>query len=73
MYSEYSPKSNRIASRRLERALTLLSRAGRQFEAASEAAINKYDRDHFLSLALGVRELCVPIFRTASRLHGDQR
>ena len=60
--------SNRIASRRFERALAYLNRAGRNFDAASEAATTQADRDHFRALASGVRELCIPLCRTASRL-----
>lgn len=62
------PSSNRIASRRLERALAFLNRAGQQFDAASHAAINQQDRDHFRSLASGIRELYIPLCKTASRL-----
>ncbi len=60
--------SNRLASRRLQRALAHINRAGRQLDAAGEASNDKLDREHFRSLASGLRELYLPLCRTASRL-----
>ena len=63
--------SNRIASRRLQRALVLLNRAGQQFDAASSAATTRQDREHLRSLASGIRELYIPLSKTASRLERE--
>lgn len=60
--------SNRFASRRLTRAVTLLHRAGRQLDTASQTAPDRYNRDLLHNLALGLRELSLPLSRIASRL-----
>lgn len=60
--------SSRSASRRLERAVTLLNRAGRQLDGASHVAPNRFHRDHLYSLASGLREFTLPLSRLASRL-----
>ncbi len=60
--------SPRIASRRLQRALAFLHRAGQQLDAASNASDNRQDREHFRSLSSGLRELYLPLSKTASRL-----
>jgi hypothetical protein len=60
--------SPRIASRRVTRALTLLHRASRQLEAASQSAPDRYHKDEIFSFALGLRGLCLPLGRVASRL-----
>jgi len=60
--------SPRIASRRLTRAVTLLSRAGRQLDAASRLAPDKYHADRLRFLATGLRDLSLPLVRIASRL-----
>lgn len=65
---QYEPASRRAASRRLERAITLLHRAGRQLDAASHAAPDRFHRDRLYNLALGLRELSLPLARIASRL-----
>jgi len=62
---------NRRASRQLGRALTLLHRASRQLEAASHSAPDRYNRDHLFNLSVGLREICTPLYRAASRLEKD--
>lgn len=66
--AQLKPISSRTASRRLTRALTLLRRAGRQLDNASQTAPDHYNRDRLHSLALGLRELSLPLSRIASRL-----
>jgi hypothetical protein len=60
--------SNHIASRRLTRAVTLLIRAGRQLESASQAAPDRFHRKRLHFFADGLRELSLPLSRIASRL-----
>jgi len=60
--------SKRIASRRLTRAVTLLTRAGRQLYCASQAAPDRFNREKLHFLADGLRELSLPLSRIASRL-----
>ena len=60
--------SSRIASRRLTRAVTLLTRAGRQLYCASLAAPDRFNRDRLHFFADGLRELSLPLARIASRL-----
>ena len=73
-HTQYDPASSRIASRRLTRAVTLLSRAGRQLDNASRLAPDKYNADRLLSIASGLRDLSLPLSRIASRLEkgGEQ-
>lgn len=59
--------SNRVASRRLMRALILLNRAGRQLDFASQATPDRFHRDRLHSFAEGLRELSIPLSRLASR------
>jgi hypothetical protein len=65
---EYETTSPRIASRRVTRAITLLNRASRTLESASRSTADRYNRNHLFALASGLRELCLPLYRTASRL-----
>jgi len=60
--------SNRIASRRLSKAVTLLFRAGKQLDAASRTAPDKYHADRLRFLATGVRDVTLPLCRIASHL-----
>ena len=60
--------SNRTASRRLERAIMLLNRAGRQLDGASHASRERFHRDRLYSLATGLREFTLPLSRLASFL-----
>ena len=66
--SEYTFPSTRTASRRLERAVPLLNRAGRQLDRASQAAPDRFHRDRLYSLASGLRDFTLPLSRIASRL-----
>jgi hypothetical protein len=61
-------KSNRAASRRLARAVSLLYRAGEQLSAAGQASPDRYHRNKLHRLALGLRELSLPLSRIASVL-----
>jgi len=60
--------SSRVASRRLSKAVTLLFRAGKQLDAASRTAPDKYNADRLRFFATGVREVTLPLHRIASRL-----
>jgi hypothetical protein len=60
--------SDRLASRHLTRALTLLNRAGRQLDGASNAAPDRFHRDRLRYFATGLRELSLPLWRVASIL-----
>ena len=73
-YEHPAPISRRLASRRLTRAITFLTRAGRQLENASRIAPDKYNRDRLQFLAIGLRNLSVPLSKIASLLqHGGVR
>jgi hypothetical protein len=66
--------SNRIASRRLTRAVSLLTRAGRQLYCASQSVPDRFHRDRLHFFAKGLRELSLPLARIASRLEkGGER
>lgn len=60
--------SSRTSSRRVIRAVTLLYRAGRQLDTASQTAPDRYNRDRLHDLASGLRSLSLPLSRIASRL-----
>ena len=66
--SQLNHTSKRHTSRRLTRAVTLLHRAGRQLDTASQTAPDRYNRDRLHTLAIGLRELSLPLSRIASRL-----
>ena len=74
MQRQYQPSSNRVASRRLTRAVTPLTRAGRQLESASQATPDHFHRKRLHFFASGLRELSLPLSRIASRLEngGEQ-
>ncbi len=65
--------SSRVASRRLARAVTLLSRASRQLDSASLFAPDKYNADRLRFLAGGLRDLSIPLSKIASRLEKGSR
>ena len=60
--------SPRTASRRLIRAVRFLTRAGRQLDAASRLAPDKFNSDRLHLFATGIRDLSLPLARIASRL-----
>ena len=66
--------SNRTASRKLVRAVTFLTLAGQALNAASQVSTDRYHRNKFHHLSLGLRELALPLSRAASLLErgGDQ-
>ena len=68
MPMQYESRSHRLASRRLTRAVTLLSRAGRQLDDASRLAPDRFNADRLHALADGLRSFSVPLYRLASRL-----
>jgi hypothetical protein len=72
--ADYQSHSRRIASHRLTRAITLLTRAGRQLENASRLAPDKYNSDRLRFLATGLRDFSLPLSRIAGRLEkgGEQ-
>ena len=61
-------KCSRLASRGVSKAVTLLFRAGKELEAASRNAPDRYNADRLKFLALGVREVTLPLHRLASHL-----
>jgi hypothetical protein len=61
-------RSNRIASRRLCKAVTLLFRAGKQLDAASRTAPDKFNADRLRFFATGLRDVTIPLHRIASQL-----
>ena len=65
---ELDNSSTRFASRRLSKAVTLLHSAGRQLDAASRAAPDKYHPDRLRFFATGLRDVTLPLYRIASRL-----
>jgi hypothetical protein len=71
---QLEPKSQRIASRKLLRAVTFLTLAGQQLSAASQSSTDRYTRKKFHRLALGLREFSLPLSRIASVLErgGEQ-
>jgi hypothetical protein len=66
MQADYPLRSHRNASRQLTRALTLLSRAGRQLDEASRTAPNRYHADRLRFYANGLRDVTLPLYRIAS-------
>jgi hypothetical protein len=60
--------SHRAASRRLARAVSLLHLAGQQLLAASQASPDRFHRNKLRGLALGLREVSLPLSRIASVL-----
>ena len=67
-HTQYEAASTRIASRRLTRAVTLLFRAGKQLDAASRIAPDRYDADRLRFFATGVRDVTLPLSKIASCL-----
>jgi hypothetical protein len=66
------PTSARIASRRLNRAVSLLCRAGQQLDDAASLAPDKFHRNRLYVFASGLRDLAIPLARIASHLQrGD--
>jgi hypothetical protein len=66
--NRFDHTSNRTTSRKLVRAVTLLTRAGEQLSAASQSSPDRYHRNKFHRLALGLREFSIPLSRIASLL-----
>jgi len=64
--------ANRTASRKLLRAVTHLNLAGQQLSAAGQSSPDRHHRDKFHRMALGLRELSLPLSHLASLLErGD--
>jgi hypothetical protein len=69
--AEVNPISRRVASRRLAKAVVLLHRAGQQLRNASQSAPDRYNRDKLHILALGLRDISVPLSKLATLLHKE--
>jgi hypothetical protein len=66
--------SNRIASRRVLRAVTLLTRAGHQLDSASKTAPDRHNRDRLRFFVTGFRDLAASFSKIASQLErGEAR
>lgn len=63
-----NPNRTNFASHKVSQAVVLLSRAGKQLDAACETAPDRYNADRLRSLASGLREVTVPLVKIASRL-----
>jgi hypothetical protein len=66
--AELHTSSDRLATRRLSKAVTLLFRAGKQLEAASRMSADRYHSDRLQFFATGLRDVTLPLHRIASRL-----
>jgi hypothetical protein len=66
MQEHCSTFSHRNASRRVARAVILLSRAGEQLQAASQTTPDRYSCDRLRFLATGIRELSIPLSKIAT-------
>jgi hypothetical protein len=66
--SKVEHASNRTASRKVLRAVTLLTLAGEQLSAAGQSSPDRYHRNRFHNLARGLKELSLPLSRLASIL-----
>lgn len=60
--------SSLAASRKLARAVSLLSLAGEQLAAARHSSLDRYHRKKLHNFSIGLRELSLPLSRIASRL-----
>jgi hypothetical protein len=67
-HDKLEPNFHRISSRRLARALVLLYRAERQMARDSQAAPDRYHRNHLHCIASSLRDLSIPLMRIVSRL-----
>jgi hypothetical protein len=71
MQRQLKATSHRISSRRLSRAVTLLTRAGRQLDSASKVA-DRYNEERLRFFASGFRDLANSFSKIASQLErGD--
>jgi hypothetical protein len=68
MRAQLHPTSHRIASRRVLRAVTLLTRAGRQLDSPSKAAPDRYNRERLRFFVAGFRDLANSFSLIASQL-----
>ena len=74
MRADYHLHSRRIASRRVLRAVVLLTRASRQLDSASKAAPDRHNRDRLRFFVAGFRDLASSFSRIASQLErGEAR
>jgi hypothetical protein len=65
--------SGRIASRRVERCISLLACASTELHRASGATNDTYSRDRLRYLANGLRNISLPLSRIASHLEQGER
>ena len=68
MQEHSSISSPRVASRRVQRCITLLTNASTELHRASSAAKDPHSRDRLRYLANGLRDIGVPLSRIASHL-----
>ncbi len=68
MQEHSSTSSHRIASRRVQRCIALLTCASTELYRASGTANDTYSRDRLKCLASSLRDLAVPMSRIASHL-----
>ena len=66
--SKVNHVSSRAASRRLARAVSLLTLAGEQLAAASQVSPDRWHRNKLHNFSIGLRELSLPLSRIASHL-----
>lgn len=66
-------KLNRVASRRLARAVSHLQSAGQQIAAATQVAPTRYHQKQLRRLAVDIRTLSAPIAGLASLLERGGR
>jgi hypothetical protein len=65
---ELDNRSRRFATRHFSKAVTLLLRAGKQLDAASRTAPDKYHTERLQFLAAGLRDVTLPLSKIASCL-----
>ena len=70
--TQYEATSARSASRRLARAIALLSRAGKQLDEASRTAPDRYHANRLRFVATGLRNVTIPLYRILEKGGGEQ-
>lgn len=74
MHRQLNLTSRRTASRRVLRAIKLLTRAGKQLDFASKSAPDKHNRDRLRFFVIGFRDLANSFSKIASQLErGETR
>jgi hypothetical protein len=73
MQEHSSTSSHRIASRRVQRCVALLTCASTELYRASGAANDTHSRNRLRYLANGLRDIGLPLARIASHLERGER